>query len=175
MLQYGVTGQMTADITGATPQEISKYKDQLMGMVVEPLSRYEVEELERQGKAKRAARKMKKEWAENAHCPETVAEITTVAPPAADEAQNNDKEEKENTMEELNREAVEIVEETEQAANYPAKEVKADTEPAKAEIVVDLVLGKGKGEVHLSAADVHTLGTIISMLEAVFRLEGAVE
>ena len=171
MLQYGVTGQTTADITGATPQEISKYKDQLMGMVVDPLSRYEVEELERQGKAKRAARKMKKEWAENAHCPETVAENTTVAPPAADVAQNNEEEEKENTMEELNRDAVEIVEETaetEQAANYPAKEVKVDTEPAKAEIVVDLVLGKGKGEVHLSAADVRTLGTIISMLEAVF-------
>lgn len=99
----------------------------------------------------------------------------SIAPPAADVAQNNDKEEKENIMEELNREAVEIVEETEQATNYPTEEVKADTEPAKTEIVVDLVLGKGKGEVHLSAADVRTLGTIISMLEAVFRLEGAVE
>lgn len=181
LLQYGVSGQMTADIVGATQPEISKYRDQLMGMVVEPLSRHEAEELERQGKAKRAARKMQKECAEIAQCPAVVEENATVAEIATVEPDNNTNEqeekEKEN-MEEMKREPVVVAAGKADEApmvNYPPEEVKPATEPLKPDIVVDIVLGKGKGEVHLSAADVHTLGTIISMLEAVFRLEGATE
>ena len=139
LLQYGATGKAVAEAVGCLPSEISRHKDTLLSMVVDPLTQNEADKLLRKWKPVEMAKPTKPQT-------ELVSKSTPVTPAPMPPQQ---------------------IEETQTAPvvlEPRSEEEKAATLHRKPDIVVDIRIGKGV--VHLEAENARVLETLINMLVA---------
>lgn len=138
LLQYGATGKAVAEAVGCLPSEISRHKDTLLSMVVDPLTQNEADKLLRKWKP--------------APLPPQQIEETQTAPVRqtnigpGSEAPMPDPEES-------------------KPVSRPM-ELEKSTLPIRKEPNIRVDISIGKGKVHLEAENARVLETLINMLVA---------
>lgn len=138
LLQYGATGKAVAEAVGCAPSEISRHKDTLISMVVEPLTQNEADKLLRKKEPFR---------------------LESPAPDvAAASLQDYYQAEKAKSAESAIPQKRPVVLEPR------SEEEKAATLHRKPEIMVNIDIGKGR--VRLEAESAQVLETLINMLVA---------
>ena len=158
LLQYGATGKAVAEAVGCTPPEISRAKDELLSMAVDPLTQFEAEKLLKPRKPFKLT--------ENGG----VEPVNDQAIPGGSSAKSAIETNKLEPVKypELPPEATQtgpVITEQE-LERLRARTLDPEKKP---DIVVDINIGKGK--VHLEAEDSKVLGTLIDMLTALYDQE----